>query len=288
MADLILREDLLERVKRAPRPEVRELLEELDRQQEVVQKKLNRLLGEPPEQFLQREPQEVRKRLRALEQGEPQQVQELVQLSAQLKERRDEELQRLMIEMEEPMMMATAFTRTTLGRVDGSRKGKIIDFLHETNMINRAMTVVVLQRADISHADVSNLNLAGDDLSGANLSHANLTGADLTGADLTGANLRAADLTRTQLGTARLTLVHGDEETEPAPPNPAVLNRANLSYADLSYARGWTYEQLDRAESLDDATMPDGRSYAYWVEKGWLRTRSDRDARGRGRESSST
>jgi hypothetical protein len=31
---------------------------------------------------------------------------------------------------------------------------------------------------------------------------------------------------------------------------------------------------LDQAQSLEGATMPDGRQYEDWVKRGWLRQRS--------------
>jgi uncharacterized protein YjbI with pentapeptide repeats len=69
----------------------------------------------------------------------------------------------------------------------------------------------------------------------ANLSNADLTGAILIGTSLTYAELRGADLTG------------------------AELYGADLRGANLSGAKGWIEEQLEQAESLEGATMPDGR-----------------------------
>jgi uncharacterized protein YjbI with pentapeptide repeats len=44
----------------------------------------------------------------------------------------------------------------------------------------------------------------------------------------------------------------------------ALLGGANLSGADLTNATV-TQEQLDKAESLKGATMPDGQKYENWL-----------------------
>jgi hypothetical protein len=191
MADLILHENLLELTKEGSPPEVRERLERFDRSREELREELARQLGEPLEKLMQLGPQELLRRLLEVEQrGQRERLLELARRMVQLQEELQNELQRLRIELLQPLMVAKTFTQTTLGRVDGSRKRSIIQFLHETRMISSERTVVVLHRADLSHADLSGLNLADDDLSGADLSHANLGGADLTSADLSDANLR--------------------------------------------------------------------------------------------------
>ncbi len=91
--------------------------------------------------------------------------------------------------------------------------------------------------------------------------------------ELNGAVLKGA-----RLGTARVFVVLPDGGTEPAEPHPADLRQADLSQANLQWAQGWTHEQLDQAQSLEGATMPDGRQYEDWVERGWLRQRSGKDA----------
>ena len=83
-------------------------------------------------------------------------------------------------------------------------------------------------KLDLSGRDLAVIDLSGLNLSGANLHNACLWFADLYGTDLSGANLKGAH-----------------------------LGRANLKGANLNKA--WvTREQLDRAESLEGATMPDG------------------------------
>ena len=68
--------------------------------------------------------------------------------------------------------------------------------------------------------------------------------------------------------------VRPDGTTAPAPPNPAYLRQADLRNADLSNTMGWTYEQWDRAKSLQGAT---GQKY-----EDWLKSKGRRDARENG------
>ena len=105
---------------------------------------------------------------------------------------------------------------------------------HETSFTSKEIISLLEEAGSPDKLDLSGRDLAGIDLSGLNLSGANLHGAylhfaDLIGTDLSGANLKGAN-----------------------------LGRANLKGANLSRARGTTPEQLDKAESLEGATMPDG------------------------------
>jgi len=202
---------------------------------------------------------------------------------------------------------ARARTLAVLRSLDGVRKRTVLLFLREARLINRNVVphydarYVGLDDADLSKADLrgarlvstskeefislknTNLKCAklseamlyGADLSGADLSEADMSGADLRGADLSEAKLNGAILNRARLGTAREIVVLPDGGTEPAEPNPADLRQADLSQTNLQLARGWTREQLNQAESLEGATMPDGAQYEDWVKKGWLRQRSE-------------
>jgi uncharacterized protein YjbI with pentapeptide repeats len=161
----------------------------------------------------------------------------------------------------------------------GRRKRRVLKFLYEANLIRVDSAIVRLSKVNLSKADLSKADLSKADLSGADLSGADLSGADLSEADLCGANLSEAKLNgailnRAQLGTARVSVVLPDGGAEPAEPNPVDLRQADLSQANLQWAQGWTYEQLDQAESLEGATMPDGTQYEDWVKRGWLRQRS--------------
>jgi hypothetical protein len=164
--------------------------------------------------------------------------------------------------------LARAWTLTVLPTLDGNRKRSVLQFLYEAGLIDKERPIVDLTGAD----------LRGGGLSGAFLSGAFLSGADLRGADLREAELNGAILNKARLGTARVSVVLPDGGTEPAEPHPADLRQADLSQANLQWAQGWTYEQLDQARFLEGATMPDGRQYEDWVERGWLRQRSGKDA----------
>ena len=110
-----------------------------------------------------------------------------------------------------------------------------------------------LERSWLSGADLTAANLSGASLPNAQLTSdpdrpqrlivatkaAKLTLATLNNADLRNANLRNADLHYAELPGTK-------------------LSGADLSGVDLTDAVGWTEEQLDQAESLVGATMPDG------------------------------
>jgi hypothetical protein len=114
-----------------------------------------------------------------------------------------------------------------------------------TFALAQARTSTVILRLDGAHNRsvtrflrdsglADDLLLSGIDLEGARLSEAQLAHADLGDTDLDGADLRGANL------------------------NDADLGDADLLDVDLSTAQV-TQEQLDQAESLKGATMPDGQ-----------------------------
>jgi len=109
--------------------------------------------------------------------------------------------------------------------------------LYAAGLINKGEKIVV----PLLDADLSGANLSGSHLNGAELCHADLQHADLSGADLSRADLRIANL------------------------SDANLSDANLSKADLRKATV-TKEQLSRCESLEGATMPDGKKYEDWLK----------------------
>jgi len=168
--------------------------------------------------------------------------------------------------------IARVRTLTTLPRLDGVRKGSVLQFLHESKLIERDKSIVDLEGADLSGADLSWANLSGADLCGAklfradlweaNLSGANLSGANLWGANLSRANLSGADLSRTDLSRAGL----GKADLRKADLRKADLRKADLSGANLLGANllgaKVTQEQWEKAKSLEGATMPDGSTHA--------------------------
>jgi uncharacterized protein YjbI with pentapeptide repeats len=137
-------------------------------------------------------------------------------------------------------------TLSVLRSLDGDRKGQVVRFLHEADLIGKAVeeelgerqvieAIIDLSDADLRGAKLNSVNLSGADLRGADLDGANLLGADLSGAileaaDLSGAILEAVNLSGADLRGADL--------------SSAILEAANLSGADLrganlSDAEGW-------------------------------------------------
>jgi uncharacterized protein YjbI with pentapeptide repeats len=151
--------------------------------------------------------------------------------------------------------LARARTLTVLGRLDSGRKEKLLQFLYEAELIQKANPVIDLDGADLQGIDLSNDRLSGGpflanylealqrlgarplegapasdsefgsspaDLSGASLRDADLSSAWLDGVDLSGADLASAGLYHTDLNGAIL--------------SGAILNEAELKGADLSRA----------------------------------------------------
>jgi len=174
--------------------------------------------------------------------------------------------------------VARARTLTLLTRLDGERKGHVVQFLYESGLIYRYRIVVSLHGADLSRARLSGATLGGVDLSGARLVDAHLEGAslddsiregeslmndppgmvykgpaiNLENAILRGAHLEGANLLNAHLCKADL--------------EGTYLEGTDLRGADLSEAKGWTAEQLSAAKSLEGATMPNGQKYEDWLK----------------------
>jgi hypothetical protein len=185
---------------------------------------------------------------------------------------------------DESWRIARTWTLTTLQRLDPVRKGILLQFLYELDLIRNAneskdnfllreanLREANLREANLREAALMEVNLNGADLSGANLSKANLSGANLSEANLSKANLSGANLSEAKLYTANLSKTNLSE---------AILEGANLSGADLSYAdlsganlqmvnlgranlgyAGVTEGQLAKALLLQGAIMPDGTTH---------------------------
>jgi uncharacterized protein YjbI with pentapeptide repeats len=132
--------------------------------------------------------------------------------------------------------LARSRTLTTLSRIDAAHKKSIVQFLHESKLIQGDQPIVMLQEADLREADLFNVNLDDTNLIGASLSNADLRLATLDDANLIGADLIEADL------------------------REANLTEADLSNTDLSDAEV-TQAQLEDAGSLAGAIMPDGSKH---------------------------
>ena len=153
--------------------------------------------------------------------------------------------------------------------------------MYESRLIDKDSRVVdlagaVLARAILTEFDLRGANLRGTHLARATLTHGKLSGADLSNAKLFGANLLYAELNGANLSDAVLI---GDKRSTPFQRISATgkytsggvgPKNADLSYANLSEANLWnayvSEKQLDSAESLRDATMPNGRMYENWLK----------------------
>ncbi len=164
---------------------------------------------------------------------------------------------------DEVQKIARVRTLTVLRGLDPIRKASVIQFLHESGLIDKDKCIINLSGADLSGAklwgitlsganfngaELRGANLGGANLSGANLNKATLWNANFNGAELRGANLGGADLTRANLSSTDLSGADLSEATfieadlhwanlTGANLRGALLcNRANLSEANLSGA----------------------------------------------------
>jgi len=155
--------------------------------------------------------------------------------------------------------IARVRTLTVLSRLDDVRKRNVLQFLHESGLIEKGKSIIDLHGADLRQADLggaaplSSVGLDYTHLEGANLSFADLRGADLRGADLGRANLEGTSLGLAHLEGAWLR----NANLRRADLEGAFLDQAHLRQADLTEARV-TMAQLDKAESLQGAILPDG------------------------------
>ena len=117
-----------------------------------------------------------------------------------------------------------------------------------------------LGASDLSGADLSNADLINVTLTAANLNRAFLSNAKLIGATINGANIENADLRESNLSNVDLSW----SDMSNANLNGACLDSADLEGVALDGAIV-TIDQLQRAKSLKQATMPDGRKYEEWV-----------------------
>jgi uncharacterized protein YjbI with pentapeptide repeats len=181
--------------------------------------------------------------------------------------------------------LAGARTQTVLTRLDGRRKGSVVQFLYEASLIDKEHPVVSLSAVGLpDNADRVSLNvgLRGADLRGLNLARADLSDADLIDADLQAADLSDADLRDADLRRAdlRWAILSGAEAPDAllsdADLRDALLSNADLRRADLSGANmnGTILRDADLSEAfligadlsgadlsgatLEGATMPNG------------------------------
>lgn len=160
--------------------------------------------------------------------------------------------------------IATLQTLTALPRLDGKRKGSVLLFLYEAGLIEKSSQIIMFGAAGLHRADLQGCDLSGfpmASLYGSYISYAILDGADFTGvhlrgicfegcnlrkAKLIGADLRDSEFFRTDLSGVDLT--------------GADLTNASFIAVNLTGAIV-TDEQLDKASSLQVATMPNGSKH---------------------------
>jgi uncharacterized protein YjbI with pentapeptide repeats len=189
---------------------------------------------------------------------------------------------RASVKEDEVQKIARVRTLTVLRGLDAARKASVLQFLHEAGLLDKNKCIIDLSEAQLIEANLYKANLRGTDLqetnlNGANLSYSNLLYTNLRGTDLTyaklseanlrGANLREANLSGADLTSAKLfgAKLFGAKlsgaNLRRADLREANLSGANLSGADLREANlsraTVTTEQLEKAKSLKDSTMPD-------------------------------
>jgi len=141
--------------------------------------------------------------------------------------------------------------------------------LSEANLSNAGLAYARFIRTILRNANLSDAYLYETEFNLANLTNADLAGAGFyqappeslkrlpenlpppNGAVFISANLRDADLSSSDLKHADL--------------KDATLSGADLSGANLKNANV-TEEQLEQAESLEGATMPNGQKYEDWLK----------------------
>src|SRR5258706_2270399 len=150
--------------------------------------------------------------------------------------------------------LARARTLTALRILDPARKGILIEFLHESDLIGyetyvitNGKTLPILYKsilnligADLSHIGLpSGTDLSGSDLAGTSLDYATLYDVNLERADLLFTNLYGANLIHASLNEATLKYVTLDKAVlfnaflEDANISSSSLEGANLTHATL-------------------------------------------------------
>ena len=180
-------------------------------------------------------------------------------------------------------ILARARTLTALQGLDPERKGRLLIFLYEAELIGFEDSklhdsIINLSSANLSGANLNGAFLSGANLNGANLSGANLNEAFLIYADLTGADLRGAVLNNAILEGAVISNIISTVDLSGASLFAADLKGVNLSGANLSGAnlsganlsganlrgvRNFTQQQLDQVSSCKYAVLPLGLTCHY-------------------------
>lgn len=180
---------------------------------------------------------------------------------------------------DEVRKIARVRTLTVLTRLDRRRKGSVLQFLHESGLIEKGdKRILSLHRADLRGADLRKASLSGADLREALLIEADLWQAHLEQTDLKGANLSKAALDETDLTMANLShavlaeasLMNANfDMTELVGANfekadledAKFIHTSNFTEANLHEAKIWQEDLTGGGLHLERATMPDGSKH---------------------------
>jgi hypothetical protein len=174
---------------------------------------------------------------------------------------------------EEARDVARTLTLTVFRGLDSNRKGMVLRFLYEAELVCRGKPIVCLKGADLRGADLHGIDLSQANLYSANLFDADLSDSDLSGVifndatlfnvnlsgvDLRGAYLNEADLQSSNLVGANLSGAHLNG-TNFCSSNltDARLDNACLTGANLKGAKV-PKELFASVKSLVGVKMPDG------------------------------
>lgn len=150
---------------------------------------------------------------------------------------------------DEVRTIARVRTLTALYRFGGKRKGSVLQFLHESKLIDQDKSIVSLEGANLRRVDLLYFDLTGASLYKADLFGADLTGCILKKSNLIEANLSEAKLSKTDLSGASLYQAKLCE----ADLTKAILAGTMLSKADLS--RAILFEAFLAEAKLGDANL---------------------------------
>lgn len=144
-------------------------------------------------------------------------------------------------------LIARAKTLNTLRQLDGERKGQVLKFLYEANLIGKCQPDLTLDLNNFQlkpeHCQPSLLNLSEAKLDGTTFEKLGLQGIDLTGIDLKRASLENAQLPNIGLAGADMQSVQ--------------LNGANLKGAFLRGAKMWRASLI--GTQLTDANLVEAK-----------------------------
>ncbi len=148
--------------------------------------------------------------------------------------------------IDDAIQIASARTQVLLRSLNGERKGIVLRFLYEAELISINGTFIKMERADLSGANYQFSSLSNANLRYVNLDKANLQSCSLYDAMLSGSSMVETNLENTNMHGANLEY--------------AVLNRANLSYTNLdgaSLIKAHAQKANFKRARLNNTTMRD-------------------------------